>query len=102
MAQTVKNLPAIRRPGFDPWVVKTPWRGEWLPTPVFLPGESLGQRSLVNDSQWDRNELDTFTFTLPGFILFLLRPPNSDKPTFNSVAFCLEEWQGTLSLEQGS
>ena len=29
-----------RRPGFDPWVGKIPWRREWQPTPVFLPGES--------------------------------------------------------------
>ena len=27
------------RPGFDPWVRKIPWRTEWQPTPVFLPGE---------------------------------------------------------------
>ena len=47
MAQTVKNLPACRRPGFDPWVRKIPWRREWQPTPVFLPEESHGQRSLV-------------------------------------------------------
>ena len=37
-----------RRRGFDPWVGKMPWRSEWQPTPVFLPGESHhGQRSLV-------------------------------------------------------
>ena len=36
-----------RRPGFDPWVRKIPWRRKWQPTPVFLPGESHGQRSLV-------------------------------------------------------
>ena len=36
----VKNPPAIWKPGFDLWVGKIPWRGEWLPTPVFLPGES--------------------------------------------------------------
>ena len=47
VAQTVKNLPACRRPGFDPWVRKIPWRREWQPTPVFLPEESHGQRSLV-------------------------------------------------------
>ena len=35
------------RPGFNPWVRKIPWRKEWLPTPVFLPGESHGQRSLA-------------------------------------------------------
>ena len=29
-----------RRPGFDPWVRKIPWRRAWQPTPVFLPGES--------------------------------------------------------------
>ena len=32
---------------FDPWVGKIPWRRVWQPTPVFLPGESHGQRSLV-------------------------------------------------------
>ena len=29
-----------RRPGFHPWVGKTPWKRAWQPTPVFLPGES--------------------------------------------------------------
>ena len=29
-----------RRPGFDPWVGKSPWRRAWQPTPVFLPGDS--------------------------------------------------------------
>ena len=33
--------------GFDPWVRKIPWRRAQQPTPVFLPGESHGQRSLV-------------------------------------------------------
>ena len=33
-------------PGFDPWVRKIPLRREWLPTPVFLPGELHGQRAL--------------------------------------------------------
>jgi len=31
---------------FDPWVRKIPWSRKWQPTPVFLPGESHGQRSL--------------------------------------------------------
>ena len=34
-----------RRRGFDPWTGKIPWRRAWQPTPVFLPGESHGQRS---------------------------------------------------------
>ena len=33
--------------GFDPWVRKIPWRRAWKLTPVFLPGESHGQRSLA-------------------------------------------------------
>ena len=41
-----------RRPGFNPWVGKIPWRRKWQPTPVFLPGESQGQRSLVDYSPW--------------------------------------------------
>jgi len=47
-----------RRPGFNPWVGKIPWRRQWLPTPVFSPGESLGQRSLEGYSPWGRKELD--------------------------------------------
>ena len=35
------------------------WRKQWQPTPVFLPGESQGQRSLVGCSLWSRIESDT-------------------------------------------
>ena len=35
---------------FDPWIGKIPWRRKWQPTPVFFPGESHGQRSLVGYS----------------------------------------------------
>ena len=41
-----------KRCGFDPWVGKIPWRGAWQPTPVFLPGESHGQRNLAGYSPW--------------------------------------------------
>ena len=37
---------------------KIPWRREWLPTPVFLPGEFHGQRSLVGYSLWARKKSD--------------------------------------------
>ena len=47
------------RPGFDPWVGKIPWRREWQPTPVFLPGKSHGQRSLVGYRPWGHKESDT-------------------------------------------
>ena len=36
---------------FNPWVGKIPWRRAWQPAPVFLPGESHGQRGLVSYSQ---------------------------------------------------
>ena len=54
----VKNLPQYRRPGFDPWVGKIPWRREWQPTPVFLPGKFYGQRSLVGYNPWGRKVLE--------------------------------------------
>ena len=44
--------------GFDPGLEKTPWRRAWQPTPVFLPGESHGQRSLVGYSPQGRKESD--------------------------------------------
>ena len=47
-----------RRPEFDPWVGKIPWGKEWHPTPIFLPGESHGQRSLAGYSPWGRKESD--------------------------------------------
>ena len=49
MALVVKNPPANagKRHKFDRWVGKIPWRKAWQPTPVFLPGESYGQRSLA-------------------------------------------------------
>ena len=39
-----------QRYGFNSWVGKIPWRRAWQPAPVFLPGESHGQRSLVGYS----------------------------------------------------
>ena len=39
-----------KRYRFDPWVGKIPWRRKWQPTPVFLPGKSHGQRSLLGYS----------------------------------------------------
>ena len=47
------------RLGFDPWVGKIPWRKKWQPTPVFLPGEFHGLRSLVGYSPEGRKESDT-------------------------------------------
>ena len=48
-----------KRQAFNPWVRKIPWRGKWQPTPVFLPREFHGQRSLVGYSPWGCNESNT-------------------------------------------
>ena len=56
VAQMVKQC---RRPGFDPWVGKILWRRAWQSTPVFMPGESHGQKSLVGYSPRGCKESDT-------------------------------------------
>ena len=83
MAQMVKNLPA--KSGFHPWVRKIPWRREWLPTQVFLPGNFHGAeepgglqfmelRRVSHD--WVTN---TFTLTL-GF---------RHRPSTGLIAICI-------------
>ena len=47
-----------KRYGFNPWVRKIPWRKAWQPTPLFLPGKSNGQRSLVGYSPRGHKESD--------------------------------------------
>ena len=59
VAHRVKIYLQHGRPGVNPCVRKIPWRREWLPFLVFLPGESHGQRSLVVCSPWSCKELDT-------------------------------------------
>ena len=59
----------------DPWVGKIPWEREWQPTPVFLPGEFPGQRSLVGYSprgrrvghNWSTNAFTLFHFLPSSF-----------------------------------
>ena len=53
----VKNLPAMQETRFDPWVRKIPWRRKWQPSPVLLPGESHGWRSLVGYSPWGHKDI---------------------------------------------
>ena len=47
------------RHGFNPRFWKIPWRRTWQPTPVFLPGKSHGQRSLVGYRLWGHKESET-------------------------------------------
>ena len=55
----VKNLLATvgdKRHRFHPSVEKIPWKRVWQPTPVFLPGESHGQRRLMGHKELDMTE----------------------------------------------
>ena len=52
------RLPAMQETGFDSWVRKIPWRRKWQLTPVFLPGEFHGERSLAGYSPWGHKKLD--------------------------------------------
>ena len=53
----VKNPPAKAGDmGLIPGL-KIPWRRNWQPTPVFLPGKSHGQRSLVGYSPWSHKRV---------------------------------------------
>ena len=58
MAQTVKNLPAMQETWVQSLGQEDPLEKE-MATPIFLPGESHGQRSLAGYSPWGRKELDT-------------------------------------------
>ena len=55
-SQYKEICPGLR--GFDPWVGKISWRRAWQPTPIFLPGEFHGQRSLAGHSPWGWKESD--------------------------------------------
>ena len=67
VALVVKNRPAnlgdSKRHKFDTGIRKIPWRRAWQPTPVFLPGESHGQRSLAGYGPQGHKELDTTEVT---------------------------------------
>ena len=51
--QLLKNLLGGDQ-GSIPGSGRSPWRRKWQPSPVFLPGESHGQRSLAGNSPWSR------------------------------------------------
>ena len=66
--ESTYNTRNAGRHEFDPQVGKNPWRRAWQFTPVFLPGESLGQSSLVAYSPWgckksDMTEATKYTYT---------------------------------------
>jgi len=52
VAQMVKKHLQCRRPEFDPWVRKIPWRREWQPTPAYLPEEFREEEESGRLSPW--------------------------------------------------
>ena len=67
-----------KRPGFSPWVRKIPWRRAWQSTPVVLPGESHGQRSLAGYGPLGLKESDTTEVTQHPRTRCLLQPAVKD------------------------
>ena len=72
---------------FSPWVGKISWRRKWQPTPVFLPGKSHGQRSLVGYSPWGHSVCseDLRSLYLANFKQWALR-------------FCMVGWKNFASV----
>ena len=64
MGKNLSILGDIRDAGFRPWVGKIPLTRAWQPTPILLPGESRGQRSLLGYSPYGCKESDTTGVTL--------------------------------------
>ena len=68
----VENLPANAGDvSLIPGLGNIPWRREWLPTPVFLPGKPRGQTSLAGYSPWGCEELNTTEQLAPSLSLIL-------------------------------
>ena len=85
LAQVVKNPLAMWETWVQSLAGRIPWRREWLPTLVFLPGEFHGQRSLTGYSPWDHKELD-MTERLSHH-LFILRSTNVGNQSKYSVSW---------------
>ena len=80
-----------KRFNYDPWVRKLPWRREWQSTPVFLPGESHGQRSLVSYSPQGHTESDT-TEATQRVCSFAALHIGSQVPSFQSPYIYINIW----------
>ena len=90
----VKDLPAMHETWVWSLVKKIPWRRAWQPTPVSLPREFHGQRSLVGHSRWGRKESDTtewLTVTLE-YIVYMMLPPGGEIFTVFSPLTMVWRW----------
>ena len=78
-----------RRPGFNPWARKIPWRRKWQPTPVFLPAEFHGQRSLVGYSPRGLKKSDMTEWLTLSFSGLSWVPKNK----FNQRSEKIQKWR---------
>ena len=104
VAQTVKNLLQCGRPGFDPWVRKIPWRGEWQPTLVFLPGEFFGQRGAWQATAHGvaKSHTGLSDFHFPCLSFSLQQTFNFSQGYFPSIFFLIEKYREVERILQDS
>ena len=79
------------RPGFDPWVVKTPWRRAWQPTPEFLPGESQTEEPGVQQSTGSQSQTQLRTkhsTASPSTLQFRSAKPATPEASDEEVTHC--------------
>ena len=84
----------LQRCIINPWIRKIPWRRARQPTPVFLPGESHGQRSLVGYGPQGHKELDTTEVTQHG----TAQEHGDNLKVIQSVSFSVIFFSLSLSL----
>ena len=80
-----------KRCRFNPWVGKISWRRAWEPTPVFLHGESHGQRSLAGYSPWVTVSSHTHTHTRSSSALLYISLPFSLDGSFGEHSIFLSD-----------
>ena len=107
MVLVVKNLPAnageARDMGSTLGSRKIPWKRKWQPTPVFLPGESHGQRSLAGYRPWGCKEWDAAEHAHTQFVSSnprLLIYPALLSPLVTMFVFYVWEEKKKKSLEE--
>ena len=86
---------------FDPWVGKIPWRREWQPPPLFLPGEFHGQRSLAGVTK-SRRPLRARTRTHIGFLQCKALTYFAAKDVFLLVNSNIERFSQTQQVHSSS
>ena len=92
------NAGDIGDAGLNPWIRKILWRSKWQPTPVFLPRESHGQRSLAGCSPWGHKELDTNERLNTAHVYTLQYPETAHTVCISqSVAAMLQNYINTCS-----